>query len=261
MVDFEIKQGSNKPYLRITLTQDAIALDLSDATSVVFSMTSFPGNVPKIFEEDCTIIDAAEGIIEYQWTTYDTETVGQYQGEFKIIFLDGSILIVPQTVLISVLEDTAEDITATTAAYCTQTEAETYLASKLDSGDWDEADQTRKNKALLQATKIINSLNYAGELADEDQENEFPRDDDEEVPQSIKDACVEIALALLKGIDPEKEFEALSFTGQVYANVRTTYDRSQLPEHLLAGVPSITAWRFLKPYLRDMRNIKVCRAS
>lgn len=147
------------------------------------------------------------------------------------------------------------------AAYATRTEAQAYFDERLNVDAWDDASSADQTKALAQATKIIDQLNYRGEKYDEDQENQFPRGDDIEVPQDIKDACSEIALALLDGVDPELEFENLKMTSQGYANVRSTYDAIAVPEHFLAGVPSVTAWRYLKPYLKDASAIDMSRVS
>jgi len=56
--------------------------------------------------------------------------------------------------------------------------------------------------------------------------------------------------------------ENLGITSQGYASVRTTYARNQVPiEHIINGVPSPQAWRWLKPFLRDDDAIKLSRVS
>ena len=147
------------------------------------------------------------------------------------------------------------------SAYATTVEAATYFSERLNTDAWDDAVTGDKTKALAQATKIIDRLNFLGELADEDQDNQFPRDNDTEVPNDIKYACCEIALALLDGVDPEIEFENLSMVAQGYGNVKSTYDREIPAAHILAGVPSVTAWRYLSPYLRDPYSITLRRVN
>jgi hypothetical protein len=147
------------------------------------------------------------------------------------------------------------------AAYATIAEGDTYFSERLNADAWDDASDSDKTKGLAQATKIIDQLNYRGEKASSTQDNQFPRDDDTAVPQDIKDACCEIALALLDGVDPELEADNLRMTSQGYANVRSTYDVVAASEHLLAGVPSITAWRYLKPYLKDANAVDLSRVS
>lgn len=136
-----------------------------------------------------------------------------------------------------------------------------YFTTRMGSEAWDNAEDTDKTKALGHATKIIDNLNYLGQKLETDQENQFPRYGQTDVPSDIVNACCEIALALLDGVNPELEFENLMQTHSGYANVKSTYNRDQLPEHILAGVPSVTAWRYLKPWLADSRSIIMNRVQ
>ena len=145
--------------------------------------------------------------------------------------------------------------------YGTIAGAETYFKTRLNTSAWDNAQNLDKTSALTMAAEVIDRLNFLGEKTDENQELQFPRYSDTLVPEDIKKAAYEIALALLDGVNPELEFENLNMISQGYGNVRSTYDRSRPAEHLLAGVPSITAWRYLKPYLRDIYTVDLLRAS
>jgi hypothetical protein len=98
--------------------------------------------------------------------------------------------------------------------------------------------------------------------AEEEQELEFPRGEDIDVPDPIKLGCWEIAYALLDGVDPDLDIENLGVSSQGFASVRTTYARSQAQvEHLMHGVPSATAWRYIKPFLRDAEEVKLSRVD
>jgi len=153
-------------------------------------------------------------------------------------------------------------VTADTGdAYCTIAEADAYFSGRLNTDAWDDATSGDQVKALVQATRMIDRLNFKGEMTDEDQQFQFPRDDDTLVPEDIKYACSEIALALLDGVDPELEFDNLRMVSQGYANVRSTYDKDSPPQHFVAGIPSVTAWRYLKPYLRDVNAVDLSRVS
>jgi len=145
--------------------------------------------------------------------------------------------------------------------YADETWADTYFSTKLNVEPWTDADSGDKTKALTMATEAIDRLNYLGTMTDPDQENQFPRDADIIVPVDIQKACAEIALKLLDGVDPDNEFEQLAMVSQGYSNVRSTYDRSTPLPHLVAGIVSITAWRYLKPYLRDERVMRIDRVS
>lgn len=144
-------------------------------------------------------------------------------------------------------------------AYTTVNFVEGYLHNHIDTSAWDNASLDDKEKALVQATEIVERLNYVGEKAVETQALFFPRKDDTVVPVAIQRACGEIALALLDGVDPELEYNNLLMTSQGFGQIRSTYDRKQYQEHTIHGVPSIVAWFYLKPYLRDSRQIKLDR--
>ncbi|MFA6270830.1 MAG: hypothetical protein WC657_06525, partial [Candidatus Paceibacterota bacterium] len=168
-------------------------------------------------------------------------------------------------------------------AYATVSEADTYFSERLHSTVWDNASVADQTKALLQATRDIDCLNFKGykatvatllsgvydvslvdpatiRAAEAAQELEFPRGTDTVVPPIIQRACFEIAYALLDGVDPDTELENLAVVSQGYAGVRTTYNRIQQPiEHLVAGIASATAWRMLKPFIRDGQAIKTSR--
>ncbi|TCS80374.1 DnaT-like ssDNA-binding protein [Tepidibacillus fermentans] len=60
-------------------------------------------------------------------------------------------------------------------SYVDLTKAEEYFAGKLFADEWLNADSTMKEKALIEATRRINRLQYKGIKADPDQLLEFPR--------------------------------------------------------------------------------------
>lgn len=147
------------------------------------------------------------------------------------------------------------------ASYATVSEAQLYFDERLHTEAWDDSDDTTRNKALSQATRIIDRLNFLGDKTDSAQTLQFPRDGDTTVPDDIKHATSELALALLDGVNPDLEFENLFMVSQGYSSVRSSYDRSIKPPHVLAGIPSIAAWTFLKPYLRDPTQVDFYRTS
>lgn len=172
-------------------------------------------------------------------------------------------------------------------AYVTMNETQAYFETRLHTEAWDSSDFEQRQKALYDATRRIDRLNFAGEKAaayqyrqtlscpnapsDSEikaintagltQELAFPRGTDSEIPQAIKDACCEIAYALLDGRDPDKDLEDLATVSQGFSSIRNTKDRSFAHEHLLAGIPSAYAWSLIRPFLRDPRQIKLVRVS
>lgn len=146
--------------------------------------------------------------------------------------------------------------------YISIADANTYSGTKWPVQDaWDDADEDTRTRLLLESTRMIDTLNFLGEKTDVDQENQFPRGDDTGVPEDIQNATAELAFALLDGIEPELEFENLSMVAQKYANITSSYDTGNQPEHIVAGIPSVTAWRLLKPYLYDTLTMRLDRVS
>jgi len=144
--------------------------------------------------------------------------------------------------------------------YGTLQDANTYFSSRMYTTAWDRATIQTQRKALAQATRIIDRLNFIGIKTVSTQELQFPRGGDTTVPSDICSATYEIALALLDGRDPERERTNLSVQSQGFSGVRTTYNHATASDHILAGVPSYTAWTFLKPYLEDGESIELRRA-
>ncbi len=166
--------------------------------------------------------------------------------------------------------------------YGTLEGANTYFTTRLHSDFWYTQSTPDRTNSLYKATSIIEALNYKGRkatvytvleadsaatkaevrVAEAAQTLEFPRDADITVPTTINSSCYEIAYSLLDGVDPDLELENLAVQNQSYAGVKMTFDRSLQPtEHISNGVPSATAWRMLRPFLRDSYSIRLSRNS
>lgn len=140
-------------------------------------------------------------------------------------------------------------------------DADSYFNTRFNSNLWNGVNDTDKTKLLTTATRMIDTLNYAGDKADEDQEFEFPRGDDIVVPISIKYACCEIAYALLSGYDPEYELRNLSNTVSSFDQARIQNNDKSLHEARTNGIPSTIAWDLLRPFLRDGSTITLSRVD
>lgn len=166
-----------------------------------------------------------------------------------------------------------------TVAYVTTQEADDYFSTRFNSNRWLAASEIDKTSVLLQASVIIDRLNFVGLKAaayaakrlgftqaevraiGKTQENQFPRGSDTTVPQEILDACCEIAYALISGISPDEELRALATASESIGplGLKSTYDKTRAAEWILAGVPSPTAWQMLIPFLRDLSALSICR--
>ena len=164
----------------------------------------------------------------------------------------------------SILLPTQELVVAngsTLPIYGTPEEADNYHGSMLEGQRWLYADRHTRVAALVSATKRIDRLNFIGVQAVEGQPLQFPRGTDTVVPVDIRQACYELALALLKGVDPDTEADNLVVTTQAYGGLRTDYDRSTAPPYFRAGIPSQTAWNLLLPYLEPRLGLDLRRVS
>ena len=152
-------------------------------------------------------------------------------------------------------------------AYSTLVDADAYFLNRLHVSSWTTASDADKVKGLAEASSRIDRLKFKGDKVDVDQVLEFPRyygdesDGTETIPDDIKNASYEIALALLDGVDLEIEAANLAVTNQAFASVRTSYDREDVPPYLANGIPSAYAWQYLKPFLVAPGGIKFYRVS
>jgi predicted lipoprotein with Yx(FWY)xxD motif len=87
-------QNDLMPVLQATLTRaDGSAYSLTGA-AVTFSMEKADGT--SVFQKKaCTILDAANGMVQYTWSEGDTNVTGLCYGEFEVTFSDGTVLTFP----------------------------------------------------------------------------------------------------------------------------------------------------------------------
>ncbi len=148
-----------------------------------------------------------------------------------------------------------------------------YFASRLNVRKWTSSPNSDKIKALTMASQIIDRLNFSGNKTNEGQVLQFPRknsytnplttvetvSEDDNVPTDIKIATYLIAYKLLDGYDPDTQAQMLAVEMSKYQSVQTYYQRDYIPEFMQAGVPSSEAWNYIRPYLRDPREVTLSR--
>ena len=96
------------------------------------------------------------------------------------------------------MAETETTITVGENSYIDIEEANEYFAGRLHAESWGQADDSTKEKALKQATKIIDRQRLNGRKTNPSQPLAFPRYPDAETPQNVKEACCEEALAILE---------------------------------------------------------------
>ena len=112
----------------------------------------------------------------------------------------------------------------TITAYVTTEEAEAYFANRLHADVWTEAGDAEKTAALTMATRAIDRLQLKGRKADPDQALAFPRYPDTEVPEAVKEACCEEALALLeRGNSQRRKLQQEGVQSFTLGNMSETY--------------------------------------
>jgi hypothetical protein len=149
--------------------------------------------------------------------------------------------------------------------YVTILYADNYLNGRLFNEAWFAASSTKKLQCIVTATRIIETLSFRGLKETTDQPLSWPRiletGSDPTTPTEIYNACCEIALALASGINPENEFRNVNKTSQGYGALRTTKDTTMVDPHLVHGIPSITAWNIMRPYLTDISCVVMFQGS
>ena len=95
-------------------------------------------------------------------------------------------------------------------SYVTLTEANSYFETVPSSTNWDNKSDDNKNRALIAATRWIDTLVYYGDRCDDGQALKFPRNNYQvdgvelacsKIPNNIKYAQYELARALANDTD------------------------------------------------------------
>lgn len=154
--------------------------------------------------------------------------------------------------------------------YISVDDAEDYFDERYGVDAWDDATDADKLKALVQSTRAIDRLNFAGSKTNiynhlilkqplQDQELEFPRNSSTLVPDEIKFACCECALAFLDGVSIEDEIQRLITSSKNFSGMNESLNTTFTLEYLKAGIPSVVAWNYLLPFLQDPQQIELSR--
>lgn len=146
------------------------------------------------------------------------------------------------------------------SSYVTVDEANEYVKSHYTSEStirelWDETSDDDKLVILTVSADAINSLSLSGRKTYPDQENAFPRYPDTEVPQVVKSAQIENAIATLDSSSNEDvemyrkmwSFGIASYSiGNLSESVGTASGGASM---LQSGIISTTAQSLLQPFI------------
>tara|TARA_E500000318_G_C3554652_1_gene210517 strand:+ start:1285 stop:1605 length:321 start_codon:yes stop_codon:yes gene_type:complete len=102
---FNIKQNDTSPSLQATLKDASGTAIVLTGASVRFHMKALDGTVK--VDAAMTITSASGGVVQYDWQTGDTDTVGSYSVEFEVTYSDNTIETFPnnQNLTISVVRE------------------------------------------------------------------------------------------------------------------------------------------------------------
>lgn len=98
--------------------------------------------------------------------------------------------------------------------YANQETADAYLEAAQHAATWRASTTTDDDKAraLVTATRLLDRQRWKGDKTDSSQAHAWPRSNtgvtgvvDNQIPEAVTNACIELALALLDGSDVQSE--------------------------------------------------------
>lgn len=102
MASFFLKQDDTAPVLAYTTLDENKAVIVLTGATVTFYMQDENG-IAVITAAAVTIVDAANGKVEYSWVAADSDVSGIFSAEFVITFGDGTIRTSPDPGWITVV--------------------------------------------------------------------------------------------------------------------------------------------------------------
>ena len=98
---FYIKQNDTSPAIqKICLDSTDTAVNVTGAT-VRFLMRQVGSNTAKVTGVGA-VVDGSAGIVKYQWVDGDTDTAGEFEGEFEVTYADTTIETFPNSTYIKI---------------------------------------------------------------------------------------------------------------------------------------------------------------
>ena len=100
---FYIKQNDSRPELDVFLRDDKDrSINVTGAT-VKFNMRNASDNTTKISAGSVTTVSSTSGRVKYSFSTSDTDTSGNFDGEFQVTFVGGQVETFPNDGFIKVI--------------------------------------------------------------------------------------------------------------------------------------------------------------
>ena len=122
-MEFYIKKNATLPVLKLQVVKDGRSsynefMNTIELSSIFFSMTDIETGIPKIMSKPAGFVEKTfddpnalpEYYIYYQFTNFDTNKVGRYEGQFMLKNDDGTLILpIRDTLFINVQESFIAD--------------------------------------------------------------------------------------------------------------------------------------------------------
>ncbi len=83
-----VKQNDTRPHASTVLKRGKTIVDLTSATSVTFKMRRIGRVENKVSSAAVVIGDPTLGAVEYEWTTVDTDAIGNFRASWVVLWSD-----------------------------------------------------------------------------------------------------------------------------------------------------------------------------
>lgn len=135
-------------------------------------------------------------------------------------------------------------------SYISYDEAAVYFDDRLHKDVWTSFDYTVCEKALIMASRRIDTLMLSGVKSNKEQAMEFPRTvTNGVVPDKVKYAVCEEALYILPGTDKRAELQAAGVDSYGIGDLSESFKGKG--SFAAGGLQSIEAMRYMRGYLNS----------
>ena len=100
---FYIKQNDTRPELDVFLRDDKDRTINVTGATVKFNMRNASDNTVKIDNGSVTTVSSTSGRVKYSFSAADTDTAGNFDGEFEVTFVGGQVETFPNDGFIKVI--------------------------------------------------------------------------------------------------------------------------------------------------------------
>jgi hypothetical protein len=100
---FYIKQNDTRPELDVFLRDDKDRTINVTGATVKFNMRNASDNTVKVNNGSVTTVSSTSGRVKYSFSAADTDTAGNFDGEFEVTFVGGQVETFPNDGFIKVI--------------------------------------------------------------------------------------------------------------------------------------------------------------